>query len=263
MPSAALAWGAAGHAIVTHAALVASEELPRWFRESGGALLELSSLPDRWRSAVASVPALAARNPDHFFALDDWGAGPMPPDRWEYADRARRRRLRPEVIGFLPYAILEEYGALLSAFRDVRARRGGGREAALVSAGVLAHLVADAAVPLHVTRHHHGWVGPNPREFARGPGVHEWFETELVRSVKPATVRASAPRGALDVQVAVRAILAESLAAVSDLYEAERTSRRNPPDPTAGALVRDRLRAGADLLAHLWQSAWTASRRSP
>ena len=40
---------------------------------------------------------------------------------------------------------------------------------------------ADAAVPLHATRHHHGWEGPNPRGFTRAPSVHAWFETDVVR----------------------------------------------------------------------------------
>src|SRR6266849_3005992 len=126
------------------------------------ALAELSNAPDRWREVEKGAPALAARNPDHFFDLDVWGEEPLPPERWAYVERAAQRRLRPAAIGFLPFAIGEEYGVLLSAFRDVQAGRAGGREAALAAAGVLAHLAGDAAVPLHATRHHHGWVGPNP-----------------------------------------------------------------------------------------------------
>src|SRR5207249_999574 len=130
LSGAAAGWGPEGHVIVTRTALAASEGLPRWFREAGDALAELSNAPDRWREVEKGAPALAARSPDHFFDLDVWGEEPLPPERWAYVERAARRRLRPAAIGFLPFAIGEEYGVLLSAFRDVQAGRAGGREAA-------------------------------------------------------------------------------------------------------------------------------------
>src|SRR5437016_12509522 len=117
---AAAAWGPEGHVIVTRTALAASDGLPRWFREAGDALAELSNAPDRWREVEKGAPALAARSPDHFFDLDVWGEEPLPPERWAYVDRAARRRLSAPAVGFLPFAIGEEYGVLLSAFRDVR-----------------------------------------------------------------------------------------------------------------------------------------------
>src|SRR5881296_2700234 len=171
LSGAAAGWGPEGHVIVTRTALAASDGLPRWFREAGDALAELSNAPDRWREVEKGAPALAARSPDHFFDLDVWGEEPLPPERWAYVERAARRRLRPAAIGFLPFAIGEEYGVLLSAFRDVQAGRAGGREAALAAAGVLAHFAGDAAVPLHATRHHHGWVGPNPEGFTRAGAI--------------------------------------------------------------------------------------------
>src|SRR5437870_5815114 len=188
---AAAAWGPEGHVIVTRAALAASDGLPPWFRDAGDALAELSNAPDRWREAEKDAPALAARGPDHFFDLDVWGDEPLPPERWGYVARAVRRRLSPAAVGFLPFAIGEEYGVLLTAFRDVRAGRPGGREAALAAAGVLAHLAGDAAVPLHATRHHHGWVGPNPEGFTRAGEIHHWFEGALVAGVDPAAGRAA------------------------------------------------------------------------
>src|SRR3989441_13311795 len=73
LSGAAAGWGPEGHAIVTRAALAASDGLPRWFREAGDALAELSNAPDRWREVEKDAPALAARSPDHFFDLDVWG----------------------------------------------------------------------------------------------------------------------------------------------------------------------------------------------
>src|SRR2546422_451343 len=187
---AAAAWGPEGHVIVTRAALAASDGLPPWFRDAGDALAELSNAPDRWREAEKDAPALAARSPDHFFDLDVWGDEPLPPERWAYVERA------------------------------VRAGRPGGREAALAAAGVLAHLAGDAAVPLHATRHHHGWVGPNPEGFTRAGEIHHWFEGALVAHVDPAEIRAGreASRTLGDVPGAVQALLGDSLAQVPRLY---------------------------------------------
>src|SRR5437867_2980939 len=225
---AAAAWGPEGHVIVTRAALAASDGLPPWFRDAGDALAELSNAPDRWREAEKDAPALAARGPDHFFDLDVWGDEPLPPERWGYVARAVRRRLSPAAVGFLPFAIGEEYGVLLTAFRDVRAGRPGGREAALAAAGVLAHLAGDAAVPLHATRHHHGWVGPNPEGFTRAGEIHHWFEGALVAGVGPAGGRAArgASRAVGGLPGAVRARLGDSPARGSRAHRVQREGPR-------------------------------------
>jgi hypothetical protein len=262
-PAPAVAWGTEGHGIVTRAALLAADRLPPWFRDAGPSIADLANGPDRWRAEESTTPALAGRAPDHFFDLDIWGVETLPPHRWTYVERAERRGLRPERVGFLPFAILETYGILVSAFRDARARRPGGREAALVAAGILSHLAGDAAVPLHATRHHHGWVGRNPEGFTRAGTVHRWFETDLVYRVAPASVRAgpAARERLADVPAAVHALLTDSLAQVPSLYRLERERPGAGQDPPAVKLVRERLAAGATLLARLWSTAWMASAR--
>src|SRR5229473_2458401 len=52
----AAGWGPAGHALVTRAALAASDGLPPWFRDAGDALVELSNAPDRWREIEERAP---------------------------------------------------------------------------------------------------------------------------------------------------------------------------------------------------------------
>jgi hypothetical protein len=255
------AWGPAGHSIVARAALAASDELPSWFREAADAIADLADAPDRWRGEEGEVPALGALRPDHFFDLDLWGEERLPVDRWAYVERARLRRLRPEAIGFLPFAIQEQYGILLGALRDARGKRPGAQVAALVAAGTLAHLAGDASVPLHASRHHHGWIGPNPAGFTRLGEVHHWFESELVAGVEVAEVHVAPearhiPRS---VPAAVEAALADSLAQVPRLYELERRARVEHDDAGARALVRERLGAGATLLARLWRTAWVRS----
>ena len=256
----AAAWGPLGHALVLRAALQKSDALPPWFAGAGEQLADLSNAPDRWRDEERAVPALAARGADHYFDLDVWGREPLARTRWEYVRRATRRGLSPEDVGFLPFALLEDYGALLSAFRDARASRPGAREGALATAGVLAHLAGDAAVPLHLTRHHHGWKGSNPERFTQDPGIHRWFESSLVEGAKVEDIAREVDAGRLpaDTTQAVRAALDESLALVPRLYRLERECRRGKDDDCR-ALARARLAAGASLLVRLWESAWERS----
>lgn len=259
VPASAGAWGAAGHAIIVRAAVAACPDLPPWFRAADAALATLANAPDRWREIDDRLPALAARRSEHFFDRDLWPE-PIPADRSAYLARAARRRLDPVAIGFLPFAALEEWGALVSAFRDVRDGRPGGREAALVAAGTLAHWAGDAVVPLHATRHHHGWVGADPERFTRDGRIHAWFETELVGRLDANAVHAGpeAARTLPDVPAAVRVAIEESLALVPRVYRLEQRSR-DGDDADAVALARVRLATGATFVARLWRTAWVRS----
>jgi hypothetical protein len=265
LASDARAWGPRGHVLVTRGAVSAAGELPPWFRDAQRALVELSIAADRWKELEDEVPALRALAPDHYFDLDIWGAPPLPADRWGYVREAERRRLEPSQIGFLPFALLEQYGMLVSAFREARGGRPGAREQSLTAAGMIAHLAGDAVVPLHATKHHDGWVGDNPRGFRRARGIHRWFESELVEhddaawlGVPPGSVGASA-----DVRKDVVATIEASLALVPRLYEAELRSHRSRDDSAARALVRERAAAGAVLVAAIWQAAWREAQPPP
>jgi len=252
------AWGPRGHVLVTRAAVAAAASLPPWFRDAERALVELSIEADRWREVEDEVPALRARAADHYFDLDVWGAAPLPADRWGYVREAQRRRLQPDDVGFLPFALLEEYGALVSAFREARGGRAGAREQALAAAGMIAHLAGDAAVPLHATRHHDGWVGDNPRGFRSERGIHRWFESDIVDRDDAAWLgmRRGSVGPSKDVRRDVLGMLDASLGAVPRVYEAELQARRGRDDGEARALVRERAAAGAALLAAVWQAAW-------
>src|ERR1700730_515421 len=46
--------------------------------------------------------------------------------------------------------------------------------------GWLGHYVADAAMPLHDSIHHDGWVGDNPKGYTRDPNIHRRVESEYV-----------------------------------------------------------------------------------
>lgn len=95
-------------------------------------------------------------------------------------DHDRTRAL----LGFLPWAINENYAKLQSAFSSLKTFEELGtpeeianaRQNALYVMGVMGHYVGDAAQPLHTTKHHHGWVGENPRRYATNYGFHAWID---------------------------------------------------------------------------------------
>jgi len=65
---------------------------------------------------------------------------------------------------------------------------------------VMGHFVGDGAQPLHVTKHHHGWVGDNPKGYATNTTFHAWIDggffkktgginsQALVGRIRPATI---------------------------------------------------------------------------
>src|SRR5580698_5474934 len=50
--------------------------------------------------------------------------------------------------------------------------------------GWLGHYIADAAQPLHNSRHHDGWDGDNPKNYTRDPEIHGRFESAYVDLIK-------------------------------------------------------------------------------
>src|SRR5690606_22440062 len=46
--------------------------------------------------------------------------------------------------------------------------------------GMLAHFVGDVAQPLHTTKHHHGWIGPNPNGYTTEYGIHSYIDGRLI-----------------------------------------------------------------------------------
>ena len=42
------------------------------------------------------------------------------------------------------------------------------------------HYIADAAMPLHNSKHHDGWEGDNPKNYTRDTEIHGRFESQYV-----------------------------------------------------------------------------------
>jgi hypothetical protein len=209
------AWDYEGHRMVNQVALAS---LPTNFPafvltpEARERVAFLSCEPDRWRN-TKEVPLSNGTNPDHYLDLDDlpdYGLSPtnLSPARYEFAAQlAVARALHPEkfppidpaknddktrtLIGFLPWAIAENYGKLKAGFSYLKALEEHGTPEEIANAqqnilyvmGTMGHFAGDAGQPLHTTRHHHGWIGSNPNHYATNFSIHSWVDGGYIKKI--------------------------------------------------------------------------------
>src|SRR3989475_4926296 len=117
IPVSAWAWGEKGHLMINQVAIdVAGTKLPEFMNAARAEIIYNGFEPDRWRREEKS-PMNIAQEVDHFFDSEKWGAiSPIPSDRCLFLQQlgARRGDLK---TGYVPYAIVENYGRLVNAFR--------------------------------------------------------------------------------------------------------------------------------------------------
>ncbi|MEX2217813.1 MAG: hypothetical protein WD749_03555 [Phycisphaerales bacterium] len=295
----ALGWGARGHRTITRLALDGlGPELPAWVRdpEVVSRIAEQSNEPDRWRGT--KLPAIGHElNPEHYIDVEDLepfglALATLPQHRYEYframvkAKLEHPGRMAPydpakdpdrskEWPGFLPYAIAEHFAKLQSSFHTYRVlealddparaeHRLQARENAIYEMGILSHYVGDASQPLHTTRHHHGWVGPNPRGYTRENGFHSYVDSRIVEihglgydALRPG-MRYDATIDARDPWPGCIAFIQRSFDGVGPLYELEKSGELTRE--SGKAFIETRLRDSASTLAALYTAAWEAAR---
>jgi len=295
-----LAWDAAGHRTITLVALEGlPDTMPEWLKDRDVRLqiADQSVVPDRWR-AVKVAQLTHLNNPDHYLDveyLDDYGLTlrTIPNLRNEFVkamvlakDRAgpdfKGKPVNPardlaktdEWPGFLPYATLEQWGKVQSAFKTVRTlekladpKRDGqlamARANAATHMGVLSHFVGDTAQPLHTTMHHHGWVGDNPKGYSTEYKIHSYIDGGILRlhGIRPPEVRAAVKYdrvvNANDPWDDVLSHIERSFAKMEPLYEIEKSGEL---EKDAGkAFIVERLADAAGMLEALYQAAWESS----
>jgi hypothetical protein len=216
--SLARAWDGAGHRMVTRVAVEnGGDDMPAWLKEPDNVLVaaDAAQMPDRWRGVrVAQLTHL--NNPDHYIDLEDLSEmgmtlRTMPILRHEFVKAVTEARAKPdfqgepvnaakdlaktdEYPGFLPIGTMESYGRLVGAFRMVRIfdamrKDDPTRDLQLTSAkwmslhaiGNLSHFVGDAAQPLHTTKHHHGWIGENPKGYTTEYSIHRYIDGDILK----------------------------------------------------------------------------------
>lgn len=298
------AWDYEGHRVVNQLALVA---LPKNFPafvftpEARERIAFLSGEPDRWRN-MGDDPALSHLNgPDHYLdleELEDYGLTPQTaaplrydltaqlalaraanPEKFHPIDPAKNKDSTRQLVGFAPWAITEYCGKLRSGFSYLKAYQDyGGTPEEIANAqasiiyimGVMGHFVGDCAQPLHVTKHHHGWVGENPNGYATNSSIHSWIDggffkkaggvkaEPLVGKIKPAKIVGD-PLKPHDLFQQVMAYLQETQKFVEPLYQLNKDGKLTPENEKSSegrAFLEEQLVKGGQMLGDLWYSAW-------
>ncbi len=131
--------------------------------------------------------------------------------------------------------------------------------------GWLGHYIADAAMPLHNSKHHDGWVGDNPKGYTRDPNIHTLFESTYVDliAVTEADLQPFVTKNARHLDDPWTAILDHMIQARDSAEEIYRLDLRgafqDAKNPEARKLVYTRLASGASFLRDLAYTAWIES----
>ncbi|HRX84227.1 MAG TPA: hypothetical protein P5572_04335 [Phycisphaerae bacterium] len=292
-------WGEEGHAIITELAFdKLPAGLPDWLKtpEVRARLRYLSSEPDRWRGQ--NDPVLNHLNgPDHYIdveKLEPYGLTleNLPRFRTEYTDvMATLRAQSPDKFekrnpakdkdytelspGLLPYAIEENFLKIAASWTQLKTFEkypdlvtpdmiANERENIIYHMGILSHFVDDGAQPLHLTKHHHGWEGPNPHGYTTDHHFHAYIDSGVINDhhiyYETLAGRAQDPRrfAPQDPWKDINAYLMETFKLVEPLYALEQSGELKKAE--GKTFIEDRLVTGGSALAGLWTAAYYAGK---
>jgi hypothetical protein len=297
------AWDYEGHRIVNQLALASlPTNFPAFVRSPIAAerVAFLAGEPDRWRNTLNPV-SKHANGPDHFFDMDElqpYGLTPKTaspfrydfvaqlkfahekhPEKFPAIDESKNTDHTRDLIGFLPWALNEQFCKLESAFSYLKTfEQNGGTPDEIANAqqniiyimGVIGHYAGDAAQPLHTTKHYNGWIGANPNRYATNKTIHSWIDggfirraeirfDELkpkVRAAKRLTAEIKAGAGVFDESMN---FISAQFALVEKTYQLDRDGKLSPGkgDATEGReFISGQLIKGGRFLGDLWFTAW-------
>jgi hypothetical protein len=299
------AWDYEGHRLVNQIALASvSSNFPA-FAITGGAqdrIAFLAGEPDRWRN-TSSLGLKHFNGPDHYLDVDTLPLYGLTPEkvshlRYEFAGqlyvaRAQHPENFPainpsknedktrELVGFLPWTITEYYGKLKSEFSYLKTFEANGgtpteiqnaQENIIYIMGVMGHFCGDAGQPLHTTKHHNGWVGENPNQYATNSGFHSWVDggyihkadiglKEMKSRIRPAALFAGVEIQSKQEDIfpdVMQFVLAQNKL-VAPLYQLNKEgnlSDNGQGESKGRAFITQQLITSGQFLGDLWFSAW-------
>jgi hypothetical protein len=273
IPASAAAWGEKGHLMVNRLAIdAASSKLPEFMNAAREQIIYNGYEPDRWREEGRTSPMNIAQAADHFFDSEYWGAiSTIEADRYAFMEKVAAKKVELVRIGYLPYAILENYGKLVNAFRFWRNAktpqdRESARTNAVYVAGVLGHYVGDGSQPMHMSIQYNGWLDttPNPKNYTKDRGIHNRYEALYVNAAIDAGIvrpKVQSPRRISNVFDSVKQYLNQGFADLEPMYELEKTGEFNPdqPRPKGTEFIATQLARAGTMLGNLWYTAWLES----
>lgn len=294
----ALAWDEDGHAVVTLLAFDAlPKDTPAWIKtpEVRARLVYLCTEPDRWRGQHSSVLNHIS-NPDHYIddeELNDFGLSleKLPLFRRQYTDmlatyralhsddaKPRNTKKDKDYIaltpGLLPYRIAELQWKIAGGWTQLKTYEKypdrvsqtmitNARANIVFHMGILSHYVGDGAQPLHITIHHHGWKGPNPKGYTTDHNFHSYIDDGILRhhsinydDLKDRTL----PLRTVSVKKFWRDILGylrETHGQIEPLYAMEKAGTLQ--EASGKVFIENRLLAGGAALAGIWDAAYRGS----
>lgn len=297
-------WDYEGHRLVNRLGLAClPTNFPAFIRtpEAEERIAFLAGEADRWRN-TPDLPLKHANSPDHFIDLEDLAPHGLSLSnlshfRYEFAAQLFLGRARHStnftkinrtndtdrtkaLVGFLPWAITENYAKLKSAFSYLKALEEAGspqeirnaQENVIYVMGVMGHFVGDAAQPLHTTRHFNGWTGPNTNLFTTNRTFHGWIDGgylqkvgisyhELLPRLRPATMLwPGHPRGKHeDIFPETFQFIIDQHALVIPLYEMDKEGKlsgEGEMGKRGKAFLSSQLVKAGQLLGRMWYSAW-------
>jgi hypothetical protein len=300
------AWDYEGHRIVNQLALASlPTNFPAFVRSPANAerVAFLAGEPDRWRN-TQNPTSKHANGPDHFFDMEDLeplgltpktaspfrydfvaqlkSARAKNPEKFPAIDESKNTDHTRDLLGFLPWALNEQFSKLESAFSYLKTfEQHGGTADEIANAqqniiyimGVMGHYAGDAAQPLHTTKHFNGWVGPNPNRYATNKTIHSWIDggfirrAEIrfdalkpkVRTAKRLTAESKAGAGVFDESMN---FIAAQFELVEKTYQLDRDGKLSPGkgDATEGVeFLSGQLIKGGQFLGDLWLTAWQSA----
>jgi hypothetical protein len=260
-PLPASAWGLASHRMIAERAIeTLPDPLRSFFQEHRRELSDLAVEPD----TVLRERDGRKETVRHFIDLDLYGEPPFADLPRSY--RAAVERYGEEVVqerGTVPWTIFELHDHL------VRELREHDRRSAIRTAGLAAHYVADATMPLHTTADYDG-------KKSGSPGIHKAIEHDLVDArlgeyVKRLRGKVTPANASGYGRDQVFELLSESYRSISELRAAEREARRlasfqspgylEALNVRAGDLIAGRLARAINFLGGFWLSAWEEAGR--
>ena len=300
----ARAWDYEAHRAINQLALASlPKDFPAFVRAPAAAerIAFLGGEPDRWRNMGDELPLSHFNGPDHYLDLEELENYRLTPQtlpifRYDFtAKLALARAAHPEkflpvepkrnkdhtrdLVGFLPWAIVECCGKLKSGFSYLKAFQDyGGTPDEIANAqanivyimGVMGHFVGDAAQPLHVTKHHHGWVGDNPHGYTTRHSLHQWIDGEyflktggskwesLAGKIRPTKIVGD-PTKPEDLFNQLVAYLIETRNQLEPLYQLEKDGKLSAEGEKGlegRPFLDGQVVKAGQMLGDLWFSAW-------
>lgn len=301
------AWDYEGHRAVNQLALAALPTNFPAFALTPAARERVAFLagePDRWRNSDEMTLSHYS-GPDHYLDMEqlaDYGLTPQElplyryefvaklalaraahPEKFEPMDPAKDKDHTRELVGFAPWAIVECEAKLRSSFSYLKAFNDhGGTPEEIANAqqnilyvmGVMGHYVGDCAQPLHATKHHHGWVGPNPNGYTTNGSIHSLIDGGYFR--KTGGIKAEPLIGKMrtakivgdplkqgDLFRQIMIYLESTEKEVEPLYQMHKRggfSGDGDKGLEGRAYLETQLVKGGQMLGDLWFSAWQQAR---